>query len=58
MAHQLLYSHYSAEPMVEVFKTNVDTQQDVAGLVQRLSALFPDYRINFDPVTGGTNRLP
>ncbi len=43
-----MYPHYCAEPMVEVFKTNVDRQQDAAGLLQRLNELFPDYRINFD----------
>ncbi len=43
-----MYPHYFAEPMVEVFKTNVDSQQEAAGLVQRLLEIFPDYKINFD----------
>lgn len=46
--YQFMYTHYLAEPMVEVFKTNVDKKQDAADLVQRLNAIFPAYKINFD----------
>lgn len=42
------HSYYIAEPMVEVFKTNVDRYQDAEELLQRLNARFPDYKMNFD----------
>jgi hypothetical protein len=35
-------------PMVEVFKTNVETGAQADGILEKLSACFPHCRINFD----------
>ena len=40
--------HSTARPMVEVFKTNVQEITTAGELVDALSRLIPDSRINFD----------
>jgi hypothetical protein len=34
--------------MVEIFKTNVEKQEDADPILQQLKTLFPNYRCNFD----------
>lgn len=34
--------------MVEIFKTNIDEQQQAEVLLKLLSETFPDFKINFD----------
>jgi hypothetical protein len=34
--------------MIEIFKTNVEKQEDADTILQQLKTLFPNYRCNFD----------
>jgi hypothetical protein len=34
--------------MVEVFKTNISEEHQIAWIIRRLKTIFPGYRINFD----------
>lgn len=34
--------------MVEIFKTNVETQLEAKHVIQQLKIKFPNYKINFD----------
>lgn len=35
-------------PMIEVFKTNVETQEEAAAILNHFSLVFPQHKMNFD----------